>query len=698
LLPHWFFYYIQWFNFTGPKEETYIQLFSLTISAGFDDFYCALIITTATHRVRQKNMKLPRFFSLLLNRWSAFLHDFLWIPTALLLAFWLRFNLGEIPEPFFTKAWHLLLIALPIQSFFFWHFALYRGVWRFASIPDLIRILKAVFLGTLVVILVGTVLFRLVNVPRSVLLLYPLLLVLGLSGSRILYRGLKDNRLLLKKQEGKRTLILGAGSAGESLVRHLIRYEEYLPVAFLDDDPKKQGSEIHGVRVTGKLEDLGKVISSLSIEIVLLAIPSADAAIIRKIVQDCTGANVTCRTLPSIVELGDKQIEARHLRPLTIEDLLGREAITWDIEAIAGYIQGKCILVTGGGGSIGSELCRQIADMKPRLLVIVEHSEFNLYSVEQELQKKFPKLTLECFLGNVKDQSRVEWVFKQFRPDVVFHAAAYKHVPMLEKNPAEGIHNNISGTRVVADAACKFGCMRFVLVSTDKAVNPANVMGATKRIAELYCQNLNTLTPTNFITTRFGNVLGSAGSVVPLFEEQIRTGGPVTVTHPDITRYFMTIPEAVSLILQAGSMGKGGEIFVLDMGKPILIRELAEQMIRLSGLKPQIDIQITYCGLRPGEKLYEQVFHEQEGLGGTGHSKLLLAESRRVDWNWLLQELDALEEAARGRNVEELLKRLKNIVPEFSGTMHPPAGQPMSNGNTKFRVVKGGTSQNPNKS
>lgn len=626
---------------------------------------------------------------MLLNRWSAFTHDLLWVPAAFLLAFWLRFNLGEIPAPFYTRTWQLIALVLPFQAVIFWRAELYRGVWRFASVPDLVRIVKAAGLGALAVVVVSIVIFRLENVPRSVFLLYPLLLAIGLAGPRLVYRGIKDRGLHLHRQEGKRTLILGAGSAGESLVRHLIRHEEYLPVAFLDDDQKKHGREIHGIRVVGSLREMRDVIDRLLIDAVLLAIPAADGALVRWVIDECRQAGVICRTLPSLVELGNRQIDAGHLRPFTIEDLLGRASIRLDTGAIAGYLKGRCVLVTGGGGSIGSELCRQIGSMNPRLLLIFEHSEYNLYAIEQELRRTLPHLELACLLGDVKDWRRVDWVFQQYRPEVVFHAAAYKHVPMLEGNPAEGVYNNVTGSRMIAEAADRYGTERFVLVSTDKAVNPANVMGTTKRIAEIYCQNLALRSRTRFITTRFGNVLGSTGSVVPLFEEQIRRGGPLTVTHPEITRYFMTIREAVGLILQAGAMGDGGEIFVLDMGKPIPIRELAEQMIRLSGLEPGVDIKIVYTGLRSGEKLFEQVFHEQEDLRGTGHPKLLLAGSRQVDWDWLLAELNDLERAARSRDIDVLLRHLKNVVPEFTDAVPARNVEKFPQGKSRFRIVEG---------
>lgn len=608
------------------------------------------------------------FKFLIYNRWVAFLHDLLWVPAAFLLAYLLRFNLEGIPTESFPPLIKLITLAVPIQGLILWFFDLYRGFWRFASIPDLIRILKAACFGTLLIAFTSVSMLKLEGIPRSVFFLYPILLIAGLCLSRITYRWIKDNRLSLSAQNGKRTLIIGAGRAGEMLVRDLLHRSEYLPAAFVDDDPEKVNREIHGIRVVGGTDELSEIVRSLSVELVLLAIPSADRTTLQRIVTECSTIGVACQTLPSVFEMAGEKVDASKLRSVTVEDLLGRDTVQLDHQAIADYLVSRTVLVTGGGGSIGSELCRQVARIKPKRLVIFDHGEFNLYSIDHELRASFPDLKLIVVLGDVKNAERVDWVFKKFKPDVVFHAAAYKHVPMVEINPAEGVSNNVLGTCRIADAAQRYGVDRFVLVSTDKAVNPANVMGTTKRIAELYCQNLDARSETKFITTRFGNVLGSAGSVVPLFQRQIEEGGPVTVTHPKISRYFMTIPESVSLILQAGSMGQGGEIFVLDMGEPVAICDLARQMIRLSGLEPDKDIDIVYTGLRPGEKLYEELLHETEGLQPTNHEKLLLACSREVDWNWLMDELESLQLAAASRNVEKLYTSLQAIVPEYKRT------------------------------
>ncbi|HHL34685.1 MAG TPA: polysaccharide biosynthesis protein [Desulfobulbaceae bacterium] len=603
---------------------------------------------------------------ILLNRWVAFFHDILWIPASFILAVWIRFNLGYIPAdqiPFLYKG---IAIAIPVQGAIFWLFGLYRGMWRFASVQDLVRIIKSVLLGLPIITTIMAMMTRLEGIPRSFFLLYPLLLAAGLCLPRIMYRLFKDHRFHIPSNAGKRTLIIGAGSAGEMLSRDLLHRDEYQPLAFLDDDPVKWNKEIHGIRVFGDGNRLEEMVDVLSIELVVIAIPSAGKAVINRYVNKCNNLPVQYKILPSLFEMQGKVIDADKLRAVTVEDLLGREVISLDTDAITGYLRNRVVLVTGGGGSIGSELCRQIAAQEPARLIVFDHSEYNLYAIDHELTETFSELPLIGVLGDIRNKERVEWVFRKFSPEVIFHAAAYKHVPMVERNPAEGVRNNIFGTITIAQLADRYGVDRFVLVSTDKAVNPANVMGATKRVAELFCQNFSKRSATKFITTRFGNVLGSAGSVVPLFQKQIEAGGPVTVTHPEITRYFMTIPESVSLILQAGAMGGGGEIFVLDMGEPILIRKLAEQMIRLSGFIPDEDIKIVYTGLRPGEKLFEEILHESEGLQPTNHAKLLLARSRAVDWDWLLGELDVLREAAVSRAVGHLKEHLKAIVPEYT--------------------------------
>ncbi|TLS76027.1 polysaccharide biosynthesis protein [Mariprofundus erugo] len=611
-------------------------------------------------------------FKSLRNPLLVMVHDLAWIPLAVWLAFWLRFNLGEIPLEYVRPLQLTILISLPVHAITFWLFGLYRGIWRFASIPDLIRIVKAVLLATLLSFITMFVLQRLEGLPRSVLVLYPGLLMMGLASSRLLYRWLKDRNIRFYPVARKRALLIGAGEAGELLVRDLLKSGPYAPVGFLDDARRRQGQEIHGVRVLGPLSALGAIIEQHAVEVVLLSLPSASHQLIQQVVKQCQAHDIPCRTLPSVADLADGKVEVSRLRQVQIEDLLGRDAVELDQSCIHQLLAGKVVLITGAGGSIGSELCRQVLHYHPSTLVLLDHGEFNLYSIDHELAKISDADGIRLFpvLGDIRDTARMRWVFDHFRPDVVFNAAAYKHVPLVEENPAEGIKTNVLGTCQLADLAVECGVKKFLQVSTDKAVNPTNVMGASKRCAEIYCQNLNRRSPaTAFITTRFGNVLGSAGSVVPLFRKQIEAGGPITVTHPDITRYFMTIPEAVSLILQAATMGQGGEIFVLDMGKPVKIVDLAEQMIRLTGLEPGRDIEISFTGLRPGEKLYEELFHDSEKLMATTHPKIMLSGSREVDWQMMQQELQTLRGACEQRDVRSLHQHLTTLVPEFASEL-----------------------------
>jgi len=598
----------------------------------------------------------------------AFSHDLLWVFAAVWFAFWLRFNLGDIPSPYLPALYLLIEIALPVQAMFFWYFGLYRGIWRFASLPDLLRILQSVLLGAVTTFIIMFIWQRLEGMPRSVLVLYPVILAMGLAGPRLFYRWLKDHHLHLSTTERERALLIGAGQAGELLVRDLLKSGPYEPVGFLDDIGRRQGQEIQGVRVIGKISDMERVICDMAVNVVLLAIPSASHQTIQSIVTRCQKLSIPCRTLPSVAELADGRVEVSRLRQVQIEDLLGRDTIKLDDTGIYQLLANCCVLVTGAGGSIGSELCRQILSHKPSHLLLLDHGEFNLYSIERELlsssNEQFCKI--KALLGDIRDDNRMRWLFEHFRPDIVFNAAAYKHVPLVEQNPAEGVKTNVLGTCQLANLAVEAGVKKFVQISTDKAVNPTNVMGASKRSAEIYCQNLDRRSDhTAFITTRFGNVLGSAGSVVPLFRSQIEAGGPVTVTHPNITRYFMTIPEAVALILQAATMGNGGEIFVLDMGEPVKIADLAEQMIRLTGLEPGHDIEIKYTGLRPGEKLYEELFHEAEELQTTSHPKIMLSGSREVDWSAMQLQLKTLRLACSNRDIPLLHKELKQLVPEF---------------------------------
>jgi FlaA1/EpsC-like NDP-sugar epimerase len=593
-----------------------------------------------------------------------FLHDLVMVPIAWLGAYWLRFNLGVLPDLELRVSLQCLPIVMLLQATLFRYFGLYRGVWRFASMPDLIKIAKAVLFGILIIAVALFLFNRLKGVPRSVIPLYSVLLLFLLATPRLLYRMYKDQGRVLAS--GKRTLIVGAGRAGEMLVRDLLRSSDsdFLPVAFVDDDRQKKGRELHHIRVLGACDKIPVLAEKLAIETILIAVPSANDKQMRRIVEICEQCNVPFLTLPSVQDMLSGSVSRQALRDVSIEDLLGRAPVRLQRENIRTHLRDKCILVTGGGGSSGSELCRQIARFPIAKLVVFEKSEFNLYRIQAGLSKSHPELSAVFVLGDVIDSVAVRRLVGAHAPDIIFHAAAYKHVPLLQNQVREAVLNNIMGTRVVAEAAIASGVQEFVLISTDKAVNPNNVMGASKRTAEMLVQSLNEATGTRFIIVRFGNVLDSAGSVVPLFREQIRTGGPVTVTHPAVTRFFMTIPEACQLIMQAAAVGRGGEVFVLDMGEPVRISYLAEQMIRLSGKRPDVDVKIEYIGLRPGEKMQEELFHAQEQLTPTGHSKLLLAQSRQLDRQALAMALECLARACAEFDEPALLRTLQLLLPE----------------------------------
>jgi FlaA1/EpsC-like NDP-sugar epimerase len=612
------------------------------------------------------------FTKLLLKRGRllAISHDVLIIPLAWFGAYWLRFNLDGIPNVALKLAIEAFPTVLIVQTIAYWAVGLYRGIWRFASLPDLMRIFRAVVIGSGFSILMLFFATRLQGLPRSVLPLYSMLLIIFLGGSRFFVRWFKEYQhgRILKK----RVLIIGADDAGEGVARDLLRDKErdYIPVAFVDDKVIKIGHEIHGIRVVGKCEDIPWIVKEYQIDLIIIAMPKAKADEMRRIMGYCENTVCPVRTLPGLNDLVSGRINIELLREVSLEDLLGRDTVSLDWAAINIAIQDKTVLVTGGGGSIGAELCRQIAKLQPKRLIVVEHSEYNLFMLEQEFSDCFPHIKLEKHLASITDKSAITQILSQYRPDIIFHAAAYKHVPMLETQPREGILNNILGTRYMAQLAIAHNVKKFILVSTDKAVRPTNVMGATKRSAEMICHSLNGRGLTQFITVRFGNVLGSAGSVVPIFKKQLEKGGPITVTHPEITRFFMTIPEACQLILQSLAIGKGGEIFVLDMGEPIKIKFLAEQMIRFSGKKPGEDIEIHYTGLRPGEKLHEELFHPTELLGATTHEKIFLAKAGELHWPWLRDILDTLEVVCHENEYEDtkLRELLQQLVPEFQTT------------------------------
>lgn len=593
------------------------------------------------------------------RKYSIICHDVFMTLLAWSLAWLIRFNLDFSTIDMQTCLYTLPMVVI-LQSLVFYRFKLYKGVWRFASLPDLWNIFRSCVLGALCITLVLFMWTRLEGIPRSIAILYPILLMFLLGGSRLTYRMWKDHSLNLKSTGNKKSvLVVGAGAAADMLIRDMLREGAMQPVAIIDDDPGLIGTEIHAISVVGTVSEIPQVCERSDIDMIIIAIPSATNQQMQYILNACEQTDCHIRTLPGIKDTVSGKISVNQLRDVLIEDLLGREKIKMNWASIKTGIYNKCVLVTGGGGSIGSELCKQIASLSPSLLIIMDHSEFNLYRVEKALAKE--DVQANFVLGNICDKVAVEKVISEHKPDVIYHAAAYKHVPILQRQPYQAIKNNILGTKNMVDVAGKYDCERFVLISTDKAVNPTNVLGASKRIAEMYTEIQNSKYNTKYMTVRFGNVLDSEGSVVPLFREQIRAGGPVTVTHRDITRYFMTIPEACQLIMQASAMGEGGEIFVLDMGEPVKISFLAEQMIHLSGLTPNEDIEITYTGLRPGEKMYEELFYDTENKENTSHKKIFIAKYPVLNSSEVNTKIDNLinvNGTVTGETVEHLIKAL----------------------------------------
>lgn len=565
----------------------------------------------------------------------AFSHDVVAAGLAWMGAFWLRFNL-ELPEPYAQTAWTSLIWVVPVQALIFWRFGLYRGIWRYASLPDLKRILFAVFVAAMAAPIVLFMLKIPVVLPRSVLLLDPLLLVIFMGGSRLSYRAWKEHRLYgLREGLGKPVLVLGAGDAAVSLLKELSRSHEWRVVGLLDDAQAKHGRLLNGVKVFGSLNEVALWSKRLSVQHCIIAMPSVSSATRRRVVKLCTQAGLNALTVPSLDDLMSRKVHVSQVRNIEIDDLLGREAVVLDDPGLHRLLTDKSVLVSGAGGSIGAELCRQIVTYQPRRLILFELNELALYSMEQELSGKFPEIEFIYAIGDVKNRTRLSQVLKQYAPNVIFHAAAYKHVPLMEEgNAYEALQNNVAGTYALAQEAIAHKVEKFVLISTDKAVNPVNVMGASKRLAEMVCQGLQAGSETRFVMVRFGNVLGSTGSVIPKFRAQIAKGGPVTVTHADVTRYFMSLSEAAQLVLQAGLMGKGGEIFVMDMGEPVKIADLARDMIRLSGFNED-EIKIVYTGLRNGEKLYEELLTDDEQSLPTPHTKLRIAQARPVHREWV---------------------------------------------------------------
>lgn len=593
------------------------------------------------------------------------------IIASLLLAYAVRFDL-TIPPLYRHRIAELLPAVIVIKLATFWFFGAFRGWWRYVSMPDLVQIVKANFFGSLIFVVYAVLVYRLDLIPRSVLLLDGVFCFLLVGGVRFTTRAIREAYRPWRQPGGraqfKRVLIVGAGDAGQMIARE-IRQNVQLQfdlIGFVDDDPAKRHAVLQGLKVLGKQEDLKTLVRRYRVDEIIIAIPSATGREIRSIVNCCQENKCQFKVLPGVGELIDGRVTVQQIRKVDLNDLLGREPIHLDTKNIHTYISGKRVLVTGAGGSIGSEICRQVAQYDPAKLILFENGETPLFMIEQELTKFYKNIPIVPVIGDVRNRSRVNVIFDQQQPEVVFHAAAYKHVPLMEMNPAEAVNNNVQGTLLLADAANYYGVEMFVMVSTDKAVRPTNVMGTTKRIAEMYVQSLNKRSKTRFVTTRFGNVLGSNGSVIPTFQQQIAAGGPITVTDPEVTRFFMTIPEATQLVLQAGSMGQGGEVYHFDMGEPVKIRTLAEEMIRLSGLEPYEDIDIVYIGLRPGEKLYEELLLGGEGLLPTPHEKICIAQSVTPPHDQLLAQIAELVGNAKILDYRAVGRGLKQLVPEYT--------------------------------
>ncbi len=606
-----------------------------------------------------------------LPRVAVVLHDLLMVWLVWHGLHHLRFGLAQHPAPpLFAPE---VLLVLAAQGLVFWQVGLYRGLWRFASVPDLWNILKASVLG-IFAIAVGLFLYnRLETVPRSVLLLYPLVMMGALGAPRLLYRAWKDSRIELDQRSSVRVLILGAGRAGEALVRDLHRFGTYHPVGFLDDASRLRGTKVQGVPVLGRIDEVDEIARETATRLLVIAMPSLSGSALQRVVACCERTGLPFRMVPRLQDVLEGRSLPGELKEVAIEDLLGRKPVLPDWKAIRDWLGGRSVLVTGAGGSIGAELCRQCARHGARRIALLEIDELALMTIEHALRRDFPDVEVIPVLGDCGDAAVIRHALERAAPEAVFHAAAYKQVPVLESQLREAVRNNVLATATVVRACHEAAIGTFVLISTDKAVDPVNVLGATKRLAEMVCQAQAEHSRTRYVTVRFGNVLDSAGSVVPLFREQIRQGGPVTVTDPEVTRYFMTIPEACQLILQASAIGTHEAVYTLDMGDPVPIRLLAEQMIRLAGKQPGRDIAIVYTGLRPGEKLHETLFHADERYRPTAHPKILQAEPRTVSQTHIDAALTRLQDASARYDLDALAQALREAVPEFQPIDAPMA-------------------------
>ena len=602
--------------------------------------------------------------------------DIILVQLVYLVAFAIRFDFEFTGGRMFAQYWPVYVeniipfTVLKISVFYL--LGLYHSLWRYASIEELVKVAFTAALANASI--VAYLAFSQQMLPRSIHALALLLDMAFIGGVRFAYRISRTYRdtglftLNTRLASQRRVLIVGAGEAGAIVIKELKNhgYQHGRPVGVIDDDDSKVGRNLMGIPVLGNRDVLAKVIKEKRVEEVILAMPSVHRSVMREVIDQAATAGVRLKTVPGVYELIDGQVSIKEIRDVEIEDLLGREQVNLDLEAIAGYLQGKRVLITGGGGSIGSELCRQIAIHQPAKLIMLDIYENHLYDLQQELKKKHPDLPMAVLIGSVRDKACMQALFAKEQPQVVFHAAAHKHVPLMEDSPAEAIKNNVLGTRNVALCAHEAGCDKFVLISTDKAVNPTNIMGASKRLAEMVIQSLDGISQTEFVSVRFGNVLGSSGSVIPLFKKQIEEGGPVTVTHEEMTRFFMTIPEAVQLVIQAGAMAQGGEVFVLDMGEPVKIMDLAKNLIRLSGFTPGEDIEIKVTGLRPGEKLYEELLMDDKGLAATRHEKIYVEKPPVDAFADLSQQVDHLATQVHQLTLEDLKTNMSQLVTTYT--------------------------------
>ncbi len=613
-----------------------------------------------TKRIVDRKLSYRRIFILLC--------DLIVIIVSNAMALLIRYDFvpGKVDMRFVESVWSYFPINLVITLIIFYIFRLYHSIWRYAGIVEMQNVLAATMISAITQ-MVGLRVLHL-PVPRSYYFSYAGFLFLLTLGNRFAYRSVRyfRNRTVNAK-DAKRVMLIGGGNAADAIIKE-IRVSEHISntevKCIIDDDPAKQGTYIQGIKVVGTRKDIIDSAGLYNIHEIIIAMPSVSRKTIKEIVEICKETSCTLKILPGMYQLMNGEISFNQLRNVDVEDLLGRDPIKVDMDSIIEYTKGKVILVTGGGGSIGSELCRQLAQREPKQLIIVDIYENNAYDIQQELKKNYPSLNLVVLIASVRNSSRINNIFNTYQPQVVYHAAAHKHVPLMEDSPNEAIKNNVLGTWKTVMAADTYGVEKFVLISTDKAVNPTNIMGASKRICEMIVQTYNNHSKTDFVAVRFGNVLGSNGSVIPLFKRQVASGGPVTVTHPDIIRYFMTIPEAVSLVLQAGAFAKGGEIFVLDMGEPVKILDLAENLIRLSGYKPYEDIDIEFTGLRPGEKLYEELLMDEEGMQNTENKLIHIGRPIEIDEEMFMRQLEELREVSQMEPLE-IRKMVKEIVPTY---------------------------------